>query len=347
MARRGSLSARAALVLGVVSVGAPSAPRAQSTRASPIRLGCPALARPDRDGRFVAREDLAPARSPVDGDDWLALVNRSPRGSLSPAYAPRDLVDLRTLLPAAPAACVPPERQCLRREAALALRALGAALRAATGDALYFDSAFRGYTIQCAVFGKWAWREGRGFCPTAVASALPGHSQHQLGTAIDVFTRAWARGGAHFREGFGCTPGGRWLAEHAWESGFVLPYPLHPDHRAPGSDCLARLNARDVPDPRTGYKYEPWHLRYIGRERAARFRAAWVASGPGSATEITLEQWIRRERGAAEAVELPVCDGCACEACATLRPRDATTPSPCAAGVGVRVLDPVVVSSGP
>lgn len=339
MTRRSASSVRLALVLGVVAAGTPSPPRAQSARAS-VRAVCPALARPDRDGRFVAREDLAPALPPVDGDDWLARVNRSPRGVLSPSYAPRDLVDLRTLAPAAPATCVPPDRQCLRREAALALRSLGAALRAATGEGMYFDSAFRGHAIQCAVFGKWAWREGRGFCPTSAASALPGHSQHQLGTAIDVFTQGWARGGARFREGFGCTPGGRWLAAHAWESGFVLPYPLHPDHRAPGSDCLARSDARDLPDPRTGYKYEPWHLRYVGRDHAARFHAAWLASGPGSPSEITLEQWIRRERGVTDDVDAPVCDGCACDACATLRARAAATPDPCPRGDGVLVLDP-------
>lgn len=328
------MSARAVFALALLALAASShAQRAQ-------RPGCPALARPDRDGRFVAREDLAGPRTPVDGDDPLALVNRSPRGSLAPSYAPRDLVDLRTLARAEASTCVPPDRQCLRREAALALRALAGALRAATGDALVVDSAFRGYATQCQVFGKWAWREGRGFCATAVASALPGHSQHQLGTAVDVLTAAWLRGGYRFRDGFGCTAAGRWLAERAWTFGFVLPYPLHPEHRAPGSDCLARPDARGRLDPRTGYKHEPWHLRYVGVDHAARFRAAWEASGPGTAGEVTLEQWIRRERGVPGPADLPVCDGCACDACATFRPRDATTPAPCPAGPGVVVLDP-------
>src|SRR5207253_2321640 len=92
--------------------------------------------------------------------------------------------------------------------------------------------------------------------------------------------------------------------------------------------------------PRTGYKYEPWHVRYLGRAHAARFHTAWLASGPGGAGEITLEQWLRTEHGARDAVEPAVCDGCACDACATLRPRGASSPSPCAsAGEGALVLD--------
>lgn len=305
----------------------------------PPPAACTGLTRPDRDGHFVAREDLAGPRSPADGDDWLALVNRSPRGVLAASYAPRDLVDLRTMARALPAACSPPDRQCLRREAAIALRALAAALRAQTREVLVVHSAFRRHRIQCEVFHRWLRRAGN-FCPAVVANALPGHSQHQLGTAADVFSASWLRGGYRFRDGFGCSVAGRWLAEHAWTFGFVIPYPLHPDHRAPASDCQARPEASEQIDPRTGYKHEPWHLRYIGRDPAARFRAAWAASGVGTATEITLEQWIRRERGRDDAVDPPVCDGCNCGACATFHPPDATTPAPCPPGPGVRYLDP-------
>ncbi len=82
--------------------------------------------------------------------------------------------------------------------------------------------------------------------------------------------------------------------------------------------CLPRAD-RAVPiDPKTGYKHEPWHLRFIGVEAAARYHAAWADSGPGTSGEITLEQWLRAQRGLAGDAELPVCDGCQCGACATM-----------------------------
>jgi D-alanyl-D-alanine carboxypeptidase len=192
----------------------------------------------------------------------------------------------------------------------------------------YGSSAYRGYEVQCSTFLGWAHRERGGWCEAATASALPGHSQHQLGTAIDLFTREWTDGGGRFREGFGCSRGGRWIAAHAHEHGFVIAYPLHPDYRRPGSECAALEGAEERIDPRTGYRYEPWHLRYIGVEAAARFRRAWEESGPGTAAEITLEQWLRREHGRADGVYAPVCDGCNCDRCATFGGEGPCDPPP-------------------
>lgn len=86
-----------------------------------------------------------------------------------------------------------------------------------------------------------------GFEGAAEGTARPGHSEHHLGTAIDVRPI----GATDVDASFGETETGRWLAEHAWEHGFVISYPA-------GSE--------DV----TCYKYEPWHLRYLGRELASR-----------------------------------------------------------------------------
>jgi D-alanyl-D-alanine carboxypeptidase len=307
----------------------------QTTRAVPRHwYACQSFSRPDSAGRYLAAADIVPPTNPVDGDDLLALVNRSPRWVLSPTYAPRDLVDVRTMLPMSPWQCVPPTHQCLRREAALALRRMTTAMQR-EGVRTQVDSAYRGYAVQCATFGKWAYAERHGFCHATQSSALPGHSQHQLGTVIDMFTPEWASRGPRFREGFGCTRGGQWLAERAWEFGFVLPYPLHPDYRVPGSSCESRPEAVGRVDPRTGYKYEPWHLRYIGVDNAAAFHSAWLASGPGSADEITLEQWLRQRLGQTDVVEPPVCDGCACGACTTFL---ASTPANGATPCGPRAL---------
>ncbi|HJL17656.1 MAG TPA: M15 family metallopeptidase [Sandaracinaceae bacterium LLY-WYZ-13_1] len=271
---------------------------------------CTGLSRPDARGRFVARADLLRDGSSLDGDDPLALVNRTPAGALPPDYAPDDLVDLATMRAARWWECTPPRKQCLRRDAARAYRALAEAMERA-GLRPHVSSAFRAYRVQCSTFGRWTERGG--FCAASSASALPGHSQHQLGTTVDLFTRDWMDGGDKFRAGYGCSPGGRWLAAHAAEHGFVLPYPLHPDYRREGSACAAVDGAEARIDPRTGYRYEPWHLRWVGAVNAARFgEAREAADGP-----ITLEQWLRAERGDPEPVGAPVCDGCNCDRCAT------------------------------
>jgi zinc D-Ala-D-Ala carboxypeptidase len=252
----------------------------------------------------------------ADGDDGLALVNRSPTGALSPSYAPSDLVDVHDLSSRKAWECES-AHVCLRRDAAIALRHMLDALRMA-GTKGRVESAFRGFGTQCWVFGGWAQKARGGFCEATTQSALPGHSQHQLGTTVDLFTTDWASQGPVFRDGFGCTPGGRWLDENAWRSGFVVSYPIDPDDRKDGSRCVARWDHLVPIDPKTGYKHEPWHLRFIGEDEAAEFHGAWLGSEPGSPGEITLEQWLRARRGLPGDVELPVCDGCECGACATL-----------------------------
>ncbi len=307
---------------------APAPDPAPFGSATPIpRYGCPVIQRGGAFRSFLAAADTRFAF--VDGDDALALVNRSPTGALPPGYAPSDLVDVHDGKVRSPAQC-DSAKVCLRRDAATALDGLLGEMRAAKVPASVVSS-FRGFGTQCWVFANWAHKARGGFCEATEQSALPGHSQHQLGTTVDLFTDEWAAQGARtgegvFRSGFGCTTGGEWLDDNAWRHGFVVPYPIHPDDRKDGSRCEARRD-RPVPiDPKTGYRNEPWHLRFIGVDAAARYHEAWVASGPGTPDEITLEQWLRAARGLVGDAELPVCDGCQCGACATLAEDDATTP---------------------
>jgi D-alanyl-D-alanine carboxypeptidase len=67
--------------------------------------------------------------------------------------------------------------------------------------------------------------------------APPGHSQHQLGTVIDF---------GSIDVSFAETRAGKWLFANAWRFGFSLSYP-------------------EGGESRTGYTYEPWHYRYVGR----------------------------------------------------------------------------------
>lgn len=88
-------------------------------------------------------------------------------------------------------------------------------------------------------------------------SARPGHSEHQLGTTVDFSSTAV---GYELVEEFGATPEGRWLAENAYEYGFILSYPE-------GKEAV------------TGYVYEPWHFRWVGRDVAAEVRASGLTLG--------------------------------------------------------------------
>ncbi len=250
----------------------------------------------------------------VDGDDMLALVNRAPTGGLSPDFAPSDLVDMVTLEPADKKACE--KRVCLRKAAAEALRELLTAMRA-RNVAGSVESAYRSYGAQCSTFLRWADKSD--FCAAAEQSALPGHSQHQLGTAVDLFTEAWRREGGDagvFRNGFGCSSGGAYLRDEAWQFGFLLPYPIHPDDRHPKRACETRNDGPAVGiNPLTGYRNEAWHLRFVGKDAARTFHEA-AARDPA----LTVEQWLRAQRGlgADGDTALPVCDGCNCGACASL-----------------------------
>jgi hypothetical protein len=116
------------------------------------RYTCPFVQRGGPLRSFLAAADTQVAF--VDGDDWLALVNRSPAGALPPAYAPTDLVDLGNGATRTPAACES-AHDCLRRDAANALRVMLDQMRA-EGIKGRVESAYRGFSTQCWVFASWA-----------------------------------------------------------------------------------------------------------------------------------------------------------------------------------------------
>jgi len=128
-------------------------------------------------------------------------------------------------------------------------------------------SAYRSYAEQFQVFRGWMWQEWRergnfftAFLEAQRYSAYAGHSEHQLGTAIDVNCR-------------GCTPFDTddqrniklwtFLEQNAHLYGFIISYP------------------RDI-EARTGYQYEPWHIRYIGVEDATALFEEGYTTGNGS-----------------------------------------------------------------
>ena len=129
------------------------------------------------------------------------------------------------------------------------LAALAAAARA-NGTPIALVSGYRSYAQQEATFQYWV--SVGGYERALRTSARAGHSEHQLGTVIDVA----AEGGAapwEFAD-WAVTPAGAWMAANAWQYGFVMSYPR---------------GAFDV----SCYDYEPWHYRYVGRDLAGRIHA--------------------------------------------------------------------------
>jgi D-alanyl-D-alanine carboxypeptidase len=155
-------------------------------------------------------------------------------------YAPPDLV------PVSPG-YEPGRTYELRREAADAWMKMHAAARDA-GIELRVVSAYRSYERQQAVFDDAVKRMG----PEQDSVARPGHSEHQLGTALDI---AGADNDTVLKASFGETEAGRWLAEHAPAFGFAVSY-------------------TEANRAATGYTAEPWHYRYVGAAARERHEAA-------------------------------------------------------------------------
>ena len=135
----------------------------------------------------------------------------------------------------------------LRKEAAAAWEKMRTAALA-DHVTLRVVSAYRSYSYQRGVYDKAVKRDG----PAQNAVAAAGHSEHQLGTAIDI---GGPDSATILKQTFGDTTAGRWLTTHAPEFGFAVSY--------------TRAN-----QAATGYIAEPWHYRYVGADAPARHAAA-------------------------------------------------------------------------
>lgn len=135
----------------------------------------------------------------------------------------------------------------LRQDAAAAMSAMVGAARAAGVGEIGVGSAFRSYETQVATYDSHVARRGEEGAD--LVSARPGYSEHQTGLAADVLP-CWEACGTI--DDLAASPQGAWVAEHAWEYGWIVRYPDG------GTDV-------------TGYLPEPWHLRYIGVELAREY----------------------------------------------------------------------------
>lgn len=157
-------------------------------------------------------------------------------------WAPSDLVDF--------------EGQQLRAEAAQAARIMMDAAKA-EGVTLTVSSAYRSYAVQQQTYQHWVSVNGQKVADQL--SARPSYSEHQTGLAIDFSSPE----GCRLEECYEDTRAGRWLAKNAQNYGFILRFPK-------GQQAI------------TGYLFEPWHYRYLGKDLTARY----VASGANALEEF-------------------------------------------------------------
>lgn len=149
------------------------------------------------------------------------------------------------------------EEMKLRDEAATALEAMFQSAQSA-GFELMIASAFRSQSTQQGLYNRYVAQDGQAAADTY--SARPGHSEHQTGWGVDVEP---ASRQCEVEVCFADLPEGQWVAANARHFGYIVRYEK-------GKDSL------------TGYTYEPWHLRYVGRELATEL----------AKTGSTLEQFF-------------------------------------------------------
>ena len=113
-------------------------------------------------------------------------------------------------------------------------------------------SGYRSYATQEALYNKYVKKDGEAVANTY--SAKPGFSEHQTGLAFDI--------GSVSRT-FEGTAEAKWIEENAHLYGFIVRYPK---------------GKTDI----TGYIYEPWHVRYLGKKVASKVKQ----SG------LTLEEYL-------------------------------------------------------
>lgn len=106
------------------------------------------------------------------------------------------------------------------------------------GISLRIVSGYRSYDYQNTLYNNYVARDGKAAADTY--SARAGHSEHQTGLAMDINNAS---------SSFNNTKEAAWIAANCVKYGFIIRYPK-------GKENI------------TGYQYESWHVRYLGKELA-------------------------------------------------------------------------------
>ncbi|MDM8127628.1 M15 family metallopeptidase [Paraclostridium benzoelyticum] len=119
-------------------------------------------------------------------------------------------------------------------------------------------SGYRSYDTQVQLYNNYVQRDGKEAADRY--SSVPGFSEHQTGLALDISNGNYKKSIGPW---FDNTPQAKWLYENAYKYGFILRYPK---------------GKEDI----TGYMYESWHYRYVGKEHSKNFKM----------NDLTLEEYL-------------------------------------------------------
>lgn len=207
------------------------------------------------DGNAVSRidkiADIASGEIVDKSSEYMVLVNK--KHGVKEDYRPDDLISVK-----AAADGRKPEYQMLRKAAAEAFDELVEAA-ANDGYTIKITTGYRPYSFQKELYDKTVRENGKAYA--SKYSAKPGYSEHQTGLAADVSSPSVQY---KLLEKYGETPEGKWIAENAHKFGFIIRY-------------------KDGTQEITGYEYEPWHIRYVGK----------IPAGYIYDKQITLEEYLK------------------------------------------------------
>lgn len=106
------------------------------------------------------------------------------------------------------------------------------------GIELWIQSGFRDYETQEIIYNNYVNSDGKENADTY--SARPGYSEHQSGLAADINSPY---------DSFNGTKEAEWLKNNCYKYGFIIRFP-------------------EGKESSTGYNYESWHVRYLGKNLA-------------------------------------------------------------------------------
>ena len=203
---------------------------------------------------YLAAMEYAPAK------EEILLLNKAHAKSAS--YAPPTLVEMSR------SDTLYGKEVLLEPTTAAALTAMLLCMRADGITDAYATSGYRSYTYQSQLFALYVNQEmsknpsltrDQATALVEVYSARPGYSEHQSGLCVDLMTTTMG----NLDKSFENTAAFAWLQENAAQFGFILRYPKE-------KEAI------------TGYTYEPWHYRFVGKATALEITAAG----------ITLEEYL-------------------------------------------------------
>ena len=198
-------------------------------------------------GMLMVSSTLNTAAPQHDASGFLYLVNR--QWLVSESYVPASLRE----------ANVQGSVRRLRPEAAAALEEMYAACKEETGITLISVSGYRSYGSQKNIYARKLQSVKGNVAKAQEYVAPPGTSEHNTGLVMDV----GQKNKSHLNEKFRDTEGGAWCRENCWRFGFILRY----------DEGWEEI---------TGYSFEPWHFRYVGKDLARRIHES----------RLPLESWL-------------------------------------------------------